>query len=204
MTSEDNLVFRLQRIYAAIGAAKESDLNKVPPQVLVSKKGFGIFQDFKGGLSDADLSNIVHLLIQNIASLTNHARRWLANGGRDESLVDNLVSSSIDLQLCIDIWNREKHGGRARGGGLSRKAPKIVNVNRVLRLQPKSEQGSSVVVRVTPRGGMQKAGSGEANVVVTADVVDEHGNKLGDVQHIAKRAVECWESFFQQQGLQLS
>ena len=201
MTNQDNLIFRLERIYAAVGASKEVDLSKVPPQVVVSSKGFAIFQDFRGGLSDADLANIVHSMIQNIAGLKDHVKEWLEKKGIDPQKMFDHIYKSDGLMICLDLWNREKHPNLKRS--YSKKFPKLENVNRVLLLTTKAEKGSAVVMQLTPKGLEQTAGSGSSEVVVTGDVVDNQGNKLGDIQRFASEAVQAWEDFLRSHGVSL-
>ena len=78
MTTTDDLNQRLDRIYAAIEAVKESDLSKIPPKIVTGEGFLAISQDFRGSLSDADLSNSAHTLIHNIANLPDHLKRWAA------------------------------------------------------------------------------------------------------------------------------
>ena len=55
--AKDELVERLHRIYAALDDAVEGDLAQFPPKVIADEKRFSVYQDFLGGLSDAQISN---------------------------------------------------------------------------------------------------------------------------------------------------
>jgi hypothetical protein len=62
-----------------------------------------------------------------------------------------------------------------------------------MRLTTKLEAGSIVAMTFGPRGAPKISGSGTARAVVTGDVVDKDGNRLGDFFDIGQIAVEAWE-----------
>lgn len=74
---DDELIMRTSRIYAAIHAVEEMDLSKLKGQVVETDKFAGAWNDFSGGLSEAEMSNLAHSLIHNIANLPNHLRKWV-------------------------------------------------------------------------------------------------------------------------------
>lgn len=63
-----DLISRVQRLYAAIGATEETDISKFMPKVIYDGKRVGFYQDWSGGRSDAELVNTAHMLIYNIAN----------------------------------------------------------------------------------------------------------------------------------------
>ncbi len=169
----DELLNRLSRIYAAIDSVFEGDLTKVPPLIVEDEKRVMVYQDFMGGLTDAEIENLAQSVIANIASFRDHLRRWAVRNARDKNRADQAISESFALQVITDLWNADKHGPQ-RNGGHSGKAPKLVEVNRVLRLSVGGKQGSSVGVAFGP-SGPKVVGSGSAAVVVTGQVVDSEG-----------------------------
>ena len=59
--ADDDLVFRVQRLYTAIGAVEETDISKFIPKVINDGHRVGFYQDWSGGRSDAELANTVNL-----------------------------------------------------------------------------------------------------------------------------------------------
>ena len=143
---------RLCRIYAAIDAVLEGDLTKFLPHIFQDEKHFAMYQDFVGGLTVAELSNLAHSVIHNVANLHDHLRRWAAKNGHNPSRIDQVISHSVPLQIITDLSNNDKHGYPPRNAGHSGKAPQLAEIKRVLRLTTAAETGSSVMVILTPAG----------------------------------------------------
>jgi hypothetical protein len=91
--ANDDLIFRIQRLYAAIGATEETDIGKFKARVINDGRLRGIYQDWSGGLSDEELSNIAHSLIHNIANLKGHLRKWAHRNGKDKIKVDDAFNN---------------------------------------------------------------------------------------------------------------
>lgn len=200
--ANDQVLDRLHRIYAAIDAAVEGELNKFPPKMVADERGFSMYQDFLGGRSPAQISNLAHSVIHNIANFQDHLRRWAAKSCRDPKQVDQVVSNSAPLQLVRDLSNNDKHGYPPRNGGHSGKAPRLAEINRVLRLTTGAGPGSGVAVFLTPTGPKQIAsGGGSTTVVITGSVVDSNGDVLGDLYDIEADALEAWEKELRAWGL---
>lgn len=152
-----------------------------------------VFQDFRGGFSDDDLSNFAHMLIHNIANLSDHLRKWAAHNGHDKSKVDQTVDQSLELQIIKDLSNNDKHGYPPRNGGHSGKCPKLVEINRVMRLQTQAKKGSTIGMTIGAGGVPRFFGDSTAKAVITGSVVDADNNRIGDFYNIANNAVEAWE-----------
>jgi hypothetical protein len=198
----DDVLNRLHRIYAALDTAVEGDLNKFPPTVVSNERGFAMYQDFLGGLGPAQLSNLAHSVIHNIANLYDHLRRWMAKNGQDQKSVDQIVARYPSLQLIRDLSNNDKHGYSPHNGGHSGKAPKLVEVNRVLKLTTGTAPGSAVMVVFTPQGPKQTAtGGGGLAVVVTATIIDGQSAPLGDLHDIEVEALKAWEQELRSLGV---
>jgi hypothetical protein len=200
--AKDELLYRLHRLYAAVETAVEGDLSKFPPKVIADEHQFGIYQDFLGGLTEPQLSNLAHTIIHNIANLRNHLRRWAGKNGRDPKDVDKTIAGSAALQIIIDLSNNDKHGYPPRDGGHSKKSPKLAEVKRVLKISTGPGPGSSVAIVLTPSGPKQTTcGGGSAQVIVTGRVVDGNGAPLGDLYKLGNEALKAWEQQLQAFGI---
>ncbi len=194
---DNELTIRIRRLYAAIDGIEESDLRAFKGKIVATEKHIEFYQDFRAGLTDEELSNRVHSLIYNIASLYDHLRKWADNNGYNKNKVEIAVNNSEALKIIIDLANNDRHGYPPRDGGRSRKSPKLVDLDRVLQLTTGSEPGSGVAVTFGRDGTPMIAGSGSAKVIITGDVIDKDGNRIGDLSEIAVTAVEAWEQLLQ-------
>jgi hypothetical protein len=190
---DDEILERIGRIYAAIGAIQEHDPSKLKATVIQTEKSVAVCEDFRAGLTDEELSNQAHSVIHNIANLRDHLRRWVKKNSQDKQKVDQAVSKSFQLQLIEDFSNNDKHGYPPRDEGCSGRCPQLVDINRVMRLQTRAKKGSMGGMVLGPRGAPRFIGDGTAKAVVTGDVVDKDGNCIGDLYDIASKAVEAWE-----------
>lgn len=190
---KDELLDRLHRVYTAVDAAVEGDLSKFPPKMMADEYQFALYQDFLGGLTEHQLSNLAHTVIHNIANLRDHLRRWAGNNGQDPKDIDKTVAGSEALQVIIDLSNNDKHGYPPRDGCHSKKFPRLAEVKRVLRISTGPEAGSGVAIVFTPSGPKQiTSGGGFSQVVVTGSVVDRSGALLGDLYDLGNEALKAW------------
>ena len=175
---DDAILQRISRIYAAIGSIEEDDPQKLKATVIQTDKIKAVFQDFRGGFSDEDLSNKAHSVIHNIANVRDHLRRWASHHAQDKKKVDQAVDKCPELQIIKDLSNNDKHGYPPRDGGHSGKCPQLIEINRVMRLQTQANKGSMISMTVGAGGVPKFTGDGTAKAVVTGDVVDNDGNRI--------------------------
>lgn len=189
----EELLQRIHRIYSSIKAVEETDPNKLKATAITTGKCIVFFQDFRGGLNDAELSNLAHMLISNIANLHDHLRKWAVKNGKDKEKVNEAFNQSLELQIIQDLSDNDKHGYPSRNGGYSKIYPQLVNINRVMQLKPQAKKGSSAGMILGAGGALKFFGDGTAKVIITGDVVDNKNNRIGDLYKIATKAVEAWE-----------
>lgn len=194
----DEVANRIRRIYAAIGAAEERDLTKLPAQVVDTDRVKAVFQDFSGGLSDEELANLAHSYIHNIANLRDNLKRWAARSGHDKSKVDTAFDRSDAIKTITDLSNLDKHGPRRDGRGC-----RLGDIGRNMQLTTKAEKGSKVVMTLGLGGIPKISGSGSGVAVITAEIIDADGNVIGDLHETALRAVNDWEQILNDYGVSL-
>lgn len=198
---DDTILQRIGRIYDSIGDIEEYDPNKLKASVIQNEKIKTIFQDFRGGFSNGDLSNYAHMVIHNLANLQDNLRRWAAHNGHDKTKVDQAVNNSFDLQIIKDLSNNDKHGYPPRDCGHSGKCPKLVAINRVMQLKTQAKKDSTIGMTLSAQGIPMIFGDGTAKAIITGVVVDNDNNRIGDFYEIANRAVEAWEQLLDDFGL---
>ena len=197
----DDLIFRIKRIYTAIGAMEETDISKFAPKVINDGNRVGFYQDWKGDLGDEELSNMAHLLIHNMANLRGHLMKWAHHNGKDKVKVDNAFNGSQALKIIQDLSNNDKHGYPPRDSGHSGLSPMVDRINTIMRMATRPEKGSSVRLTFNRQGIPQVAGSGTAKVIITGDIRDKGGCKIGDLHDTALEAVKIWESVLDDFGV---
>ncbi len=198
---DDDISQRINRIYAAVGAMEESDPKKLRATIVETDKIKAVYQDFRIGLSDNELSNQAYLLIHNIANLQDHLLRWAAQNGQDKNKVHQALDHSFELQIIRDLSNNDKHGYPPRKGGHSGRSPKLTEINRVMRLRTQAKEGSMIMMTIGPGGVPEFIGDGSAKAVVTGQIVDNSDNLIGDLYDFVTKAVEVWEKVLIDFGL---
>ena len=187
------LLKRMWRIYSSVGAAEETDRNKFEANAFIIDGCKVIWQDFLGGSTEEELSNLVHTLIHNIANLPNHLKQWAKRNGKDETRLKKVLDQSIELQIIIDLSNNDKHGYPPRAGGKSKKSPQLVSVNRVMELKTQAKKNSNVGMTLGTDGKPNIYGDGSGKVIINGDVIDKEGNRIGNLYEIERKAVETLE-----------
>jgi hypothetical protein len=206
---DDPITERLERIYRAIDALQEVNLEgrRIPVKITDQsapeagpngwKRTFSF--DFKAGATEADLANWLHQAIGLVAGLRDHLKRWAKTNGKSQSDVESFFDGSPSLCILIDLWNLEKHGGKGRKS-LSGHSPELRNIMRVL--QMKADAGVPKPVFSIALSGQVTVTSGTSFVVV-ADVVDEHGTKIGEANKIIEQGLTEIERLLSNLGVSL-
>lgn len=187
------ILLRIQRINAAFGGTIKADLRKFPAQIYRSLRGKFLMQDFSGGMSEAELANIVQSIIHNLGSFHDHLQNWAEPRGISRTSIHNYLARSDDFCVVMDLYNRDKHGAPGHRNGWSRKQPELGRPRGVLQLKTQAKNGSWVAMVAGARGEPQIRGDGSAHVIVTAGVLDKNGNSMGDVDKYIRGALRFCE-----------
>ena len=171
---------------------RDSDISKYSLKMKMGSFAIKGYQDFTKS-SVYQLKNRVYLLIYNIVALSEEIRRVVSISQKDfkDEVVGHLKNCH-ELNVLIDLSDRDKHPYEPRDKGKSKVLPHLVNVKGYLKLSPNSVKGSAVCVKFSSKG-LTKAGDGSAEVVVTGDVVDKNGNTIGVLDSIVNKALKCLE-----------
>src|SRR6266571_7743771 len=94
-TFMDELERRLHRIYSALEAVEETDLTRFEVTSSEWRGHNTLGVDYRGGLSDEQLSNLAHSGIHNVAHLEDHLIRWAKTKGLDSRRVSATVARSM-------------------------------------------------------------------------------------------------------------
>jgi len=180
-------------LYSSIKAVEETDPNEIKGIVISTEKCIGVFQDYRAGLNDAELSNLAHTLIYNIANLRNHLIKLAVQTGLDKENINEAFKQSLELRIIQDLSDNDKHGYPPRNGGYSKQCPQLVNINRIMQLKTQAKKGSIIGMTSGADGVPKIFGDGTAKAIITGDVVDNKNNRIGDFHEIATKAVEAWE-----------
>jgi hypothetical protein len=162
---------------------------------------YGVFQDFSGGQSPEELSNIAQTAIHNIANLFDHLKGWARRNDKDVKMVQATFDGSLALRIIKDLSNNDKHGYPPRDGGHAGMVPRVEGIGRVLQLSLGPAAGSAIMMVIGAGGRPEISGSGTARAVVTGEVVDKDGRPVGDLFDIEQRAVQAWETLLAEYGM---
>ena len=171
----DTIEKRLQRIYASLGIVVECDIQSTVKYVQEGSTGR---LTFDRDMSAEEIENNAHMAISLIAHFPDHLKRWLRSRHLETTELDQLLLSCQEMKVLKDLANTEKHGGFDRNGGHSGLLPRLSNVHRGMRLEPKPN-GSQATVKINlPEGTITHVNGDPLQVVIDADVMDSNGNKL--------------------------
>jgi len=202
MANNDDLMFRIKCMYEAIGDIEETDFGKFKPKVVKKDGRIGIYQDWSGELNDAQRTNYLESLIKNIASFEYYLDKWVDNNNLEKNKVKQTFENSLELKIVHDLWNNSKHAGLARRSN-SGLYPRIENINTVMQMTTKPEKGSFISLTLNRQGAPRIMGDGSAKVVITGDILDRDGNKIGDLHEILLKAINDWEEVLREFGVQI-
>lgn len=191
------LLLKIERMYAAVGSATEPDLSKFPPTFDVAEQSVMVRQDFNQGLDRAQLENKAFQVIRSIADMKDHLRAAARRVGRDPDEVEQAIEASLPLQLVIDLANFDKHGAHEKPPKQrSKRSPRLVNVRGAFQITAKAgDIGSNGAFgfRQTLQG-VQPFGGGKASVVITGEIVDASDQAIMVLEFAQASAIEAWEA----------
>jgi len=199
----DDLILRVKRLYAAIKASEETEISKFLPKVINDGRRKGFSQDWSGGLTEAEVTNIAQSLIYSVAHFDLPLKKWADQNDKDKTKIDHMFNSSLALQIIKDLSNYDKHAYPPRNGGHSGKSPRIYEFRRVMRMTTKPVKDSFVALTFTEQGVPKISGDGTAKVVVSGDILDKDGNNIGNLRETALEAVKAWERVLSDFGVKL-
>jgi len=191
---DDDLIFRVQRLYAAIEETVETDISKFMPTVTSDGKRVCFYYDWRSGRSDAELANSIHILIYNIANLRDPLKKWAKQNGKAMAKVDDAIKNSLALRIIKDLSDIDRHVHDPKKRGHSRKSPRVDGITTVMQMTTNPEKGSVVSLTFNRQRVPRVAGSGTAKVIITGDILDRNNNKIGDLHNTMVEAIEVWES----------
>ncbi len=200
MTNNNDLMFRIECIYEAIGDVEETDIGKFKPNVIKEGNRVGIYQDWSGELNDAQRTNYLESLITNIANFEYYLNKWVDNNKLEKAKVKDAFNRSQALKIVHELWNNAKHAGLARESK-SGLYPRIDKINTIMRMTTKSEKGSPIAYTLNLQGDQKIIGNGNAKVIITGDILDRDGNKIGDLYETLLKAIDDWEKVLSDFGV---
>jgi hypothetical protein len=192
------LIAKIERLRASIGAAEDRDLSRVKATVTQTPSLISVRHDFSGGLTQAQIDNMAWGVIRAIADLKDHLNGWAAANGHPRNAGDVAVQSCIELALVVDLANFDKHGAHDRNGGQSSLFPELRNLRRGLRITTTAVPGAVAGMQLLPTGEIRTVG--DAAVTILGDVCLRDGRQI-EIGYVQQRAIEAWEKAFGQFGL---
>jgi hypothetical protein len=193
---------KLAQLYAALAEMKITDkLASMKPTTTVVDGRTVSSWDFTKIESPATAANRVSLLLHNIACLKDHLHTWCTKNNKSKT-GDHLIDSNRDVAIIHDLWNLDKHAelNRPSRSGLSPRLQQPAHTTLERRITTTEE---TLIFAVSLSNGGQLQPVEGANAKVTATVIDDAGNTLGDLDSISLRAVAAWEAEFIKAGFKI-
>jgi hypothetical protein len=188
----DSIDKRLQRIYASIGVVIETDIQST---IKYTQEGTTGRMSFDKDMTADEVENNAHLAISLLAHLPDHLKRWLRSNKQDTSSLDDFINASQELKILKDLANTEKHGGFDRKGGHSGLQPRLSNIHRGMRLEPKPDGSQALVQIRVPEGTITHINGDPLQVVIDADVLDYRGTKICTLTWLLESSLQQFEIF---------
>lgn len=208
--TEEEIRYRIERVNAAFNERSALSPEGIEPGLRSDERGTSFFQDFRGGRSATQLDSDAAHILNEIMGIRDRAKKWFASKGDDPRAVDAFVKSELAVALVHDLANTDKHGQLDRPP-FSGYRPKLVKVDRTMTLKYDPSTGTYAASgqytgpTFNFRAG-QVRGQGTSfgmEVVLSSDIHDESGNKIGELQRVLPDAIYKWELFLTSNGLAL-
>lgn len=200
--NENEIIRRLCLIKVALGDRTKRPMSEAPPLVINSQQWRGVYQDFSGGKTSEQLEIDANTIIAEFMGLRDRVKDWLKTKNRSAETVDNFMKAHKSVSLLHDLGNADKHGllTRKTFSGIN---PSLRSVHRVGRFTTQAKEGSMVGMTIGLDGATRMLGDGSSAVVLMGEVVDEYGNKVGELDELFDDALPLWVSFLQSEGLSI-
>ena len=200
----NDIELRLKRIYASIDRRFDSDIDRHVDISITDVNGssnkFLEINFCKQNQGPSALNDIM-TIIDNIAKLKDHLKNIMKSGNLNPDIVEKEIDGSLELSIIIDLANKDKHGDPLTKSNRSKRSPRIENLRSGLRVNGRGIYKTPAITldgRIT--GQSEK--EGDCRVVLSADIVDEQGNVLTNLDLLIDSAMKKWEELIEKHGLQ--
>jgi hypothetical protein len=186
---------KIRQMHAALSSVASSDLSGNRPSVVAYETHVYVSVDFNAGSDPIALHNAATLLIANIASLKDYLKVWCKRTGATFN-GDNLINTNRDVALIHDLWNTDKHA-ELTSAPRSGNRPKLGDVRTAIRLSSGTTADSGAAVTMHPQTGKlvtTSIGGGAIQIVLSAQILDESDQPMGDLIQTCENAANAWLS----------
>lgn len=188
---------RLSRLYATLHPRFDIDIEKHTKEEVVKKEsGILEYRATFGASSEPENINSVMNVVHGIAGLKDHLKNRMKTLHKNPQDVERLIDASLQLQLIIDLDNKDKHGAPLTRSNRSGKNPQLKNIRQGL-----AGGGGRVTYQTHPATGQEFERSRNVQIAVTADVVDEQGVVIMSFDQLVSGSMKEVEAFIHRNGL---
>jgi hypothetical protein len=196
----DPLENKIAAMYHAIGRSMDTDLAQAT-RIHTSDRGVLVILDATAGRSQLDLLHDALPLIYAIANMYDALKGWAKANNVSEDRIKAAARNSQGWSVVRDLANAERHAYPERPPN-SGFRPKLVGLHRPVRISTDPVAGSFSGITLGPRG-FRHVGDGSAAAVITGDIVDDAGNRRGDLRETEEAAVADIEALLNGLGIRL-
>jgi hypothetical protein len=162
---------RLDRALTDLNIRVDDDYKRHVKVELIDK---GASYTLPGKENQTTIDSKVLSIIRSLGTLKDHLKECLVAGGHKGQIVEDAINSSLHLQVLVDIYNADKHGGYPLDNPRSKLNPSPKNEKQSLTVVGDLRQ--AVVMVPPPNSGIELEIKGvNSFVVLTADICSENG-----------------------------
>lgn len=171
---------RIEKINHLLNTRIDDDINKYADKEFGEKSVTVTF----GRLGKLEPEIRVQGILQHLSSLKDNIKVCLESKKIPSSIVEEEVNASIHLKVLLDIVNSEKHG-YPTNSNKSKKNPRIHNEREGLI----NNNDDYIIMTISTTGEIQTVKGVPPSIKLTAEVYDEDGNFLFDLDTLVD---ECF------------
>lgn len=183
----NTLELRFERIHASINSRIDDDFKR---HVKIEFSGKSVSAQLPGKDDEFTVANQVLSILHHLATLKDHLKNSLEKNGYNKQIVEEIINSSIHLQVLIDLVNADKHGYPVRSSR-SNKNPVIKNINQGV---INNNYNKPIVMSISPKGELNMLEGVPPSVILTAGIFDGAGGFLFDFDSLVETCFFQWES----------
>jgi hypothetical protein len=186
---------KIRQMHAALEGLRSDDISSIQPKITMVDGCLYTEVDFNQHSDEIALANATSLLIANIASIKDHLKAWCRNQG-EPFHGDKLIDSNKAVALIHDLWNIDKHA-ELKLPTRSGYKPRLKNIQTVLSISTGTAAGGGAFWSMDPITGKVTTGTsggGKVQLTLSAQIIDEAGNVLGDFVQTCTDAADAWLS----------
>jgi hypothetical protein len=195
------LLNRLARIYAAVGATISTDVDEIKV-AQTDLPGGGVWLSVSTGpMTNAELEHAVYSAVHALAVFRNYAFKYAQDAGIDAAAIRAVMANCLALRIATDLDNKEKHPGALNN--TSGVFPVLCDFRRPIQLKASAGRPATLqIIQGSPETGKPTIRSQNVDVVIFAMIKNaQTGGVVTNLDQLLEEGIAAWEGFLDSQGI---